>query len=160
MDKPTILSEWDLPPIEKIYEAISAVVDGRVEIKEKIAFVTSSNKKKQYRIQWDDISYSSNDNASYWQGYVGYPIIAVLMVQEILPYPKQIAYYFKDIDWNKLNTKYKRNYAAVVDLILQNLTKSGVDVSIIRECVTDIYERLKHFPKDYKYRKSVVPPPT
>ncbi len=57
------------PPIEKILEAYTAIADGHVKLENDQALVTSSN-----------------DNASYWQGYLGYPGIAVLMLQGKLPY--------------------------------------------------------------------------
>ena len=86
-----------LPPIEKIHEAYSAIADKRVVLKENEAEVSSSDLTKTYMVKWKDEVYSSNDNASYWQGYVGYPIIAVLMLQGKLPLNQEIAMYFQGI---------------------------------------------------------------
>ena len=70
-----------LPPIEKVYEAWSAVADGRVALHpdERRAAIASSNGAKTYTVAWNEngSTYSSNDNATYWQGYAGYPVIAV-----------------------------------------------------------------------------------
>lgn len=74
-----------LPPLQKIYEAWSALADGRVEMGEDTADVASSNGAKHYTVSWTEDTYSSNDNASYWQGYAGYPVLAVLMKQGKLP---------------------------------------------------------------------------
>lgn len=82
------------PPIEKILEAYTAIADGHVKLENDQALVTSSN-----------------DNASYWQGYLSYPGIAVLMLQGKLPYDKELAQQFAGVDWNKINQEYKRNYA-------------------------------------------------
>ncbi|MBR7517949.1 hypothetical protein KC217_19935, partial [Mycobacterium tuberculosis] len=76
------MSKWPLPKIEKVYEALSAVLDGRVELKaERSAAVTSSSRDKAYTVEWsdDDKKIISNDNATYYQGYMGYPIIAVVI---------------------------------------------------------------------------------
>ena len=45
--------------------------------------VVSSDGTKKYRVEIsaDGREISSNDNASYWQGYLGYPAIAVLMAR-------------------------------------------------------------------------------
>ncbi len=159
MDKPIILSEWGIPPIEKIYEALSAVIDNRVEVNDNKAIVSSSGNKKRYNIVWDDVSYSSNDNASYWQGYIGYPVIAVLMVQGKISYPEKIAKYFRDVNWNELNKQYKRDYSAVVEFLLSKLYENGVDTNAIKECIAGIYEEVKKFPSEYKYKKSRMFPP-
>ena len=60
-----------LPPIEKIYEAYSAIVDGRIALFENYATVLSSNREKEYTVTWENDVYSANDNATYWQGYAG-----------------------------------------------------------------------------------------
>ena len=71
-----------LPPVEKIYEAWSAVADGRVAIDEaaRKATVVSSDRTREYTVSWSDDGsvYTSNDNATYWRGYAGYPVIAVM----------------------------------------------------------------------------------
>ena len=43
-----------LPPIEKIYEAYSALADQRVSMGEGTAAVTSSDGAKKYRVEWQD----------------------------------------------------------------------------------------------------------
>ena len=66
------------PPIEKILEAYTAIAEGHVKLENDQALVTSSNEAKTYTVTFHDNTYTSNDNASYWQGYLGYPGIAVL----------------------------------------------------------------------------------
>lgn len=101
-----------LPPLQKIYEAWSALADGRVEMDEDTAEVTSSNDTKHYTVSWSGDVYSSDDNASYWQSYAGYPVLAVLMKQGELPLADALVPRFAHIDWNALNKKHKRDYAA------------------------------------------------
>lgn len=132
-----------LPPIEKIYEAYSAIADKRVTLKENIAIVTSSDYKKEYTVSWENNIYSSNDNASYWQGYVGYPIIAVLFLQNKLNLNNKIAHYFKGINWKKLNIQYKRNYTKVINKILRDLENNSVNSKEIQLETLKVFEQLK-----------------
>ncbi len=80
-------------PIYKIPEARSAIADRRIVIdpSSNIVKVKSSNEKKTYAIQWEDQTYVSDDSASYWQGYPGYPVMAICMKQGILSYDDSIA---------------------------------------------------------------------
>ena len=73
-----------LPPIEKFYEAYSALADKRVTMGENLATVTSSDGAKTYKVEWQDNTYSSTDNATLWQGYAGYPVLSVLILQKKL----------------------------------------------------------------------------
>mgnify|MGYP003623413141 CR=1 FL=1 len=116
------------PPLEKIPEAYSVIADERIEIGGGRATVKSSEGKKTYLVEWDGDVYSANDNATYWQGYPGYPIIAVLLLQERLPYNREDAFAFKGINWKKLNAAHKNNYAAALAEVLNRLKAEGIDV--------------------------------
>ena len=50
------------------------------------ATVVSSDESKTYEVETsaDGREIASNDNASYWQGYVGYPAIAVLIARDFI----------------------------------------------------------------------------
>ncbi len=100
----------------------------------------SSDYHKKYQVFWQDKQYTSNDNATFWQGYPGYPVIAVLLLQGYIPYQEAILPFFKDINWHALNEKYKRNYDAAIDEAFINLTKKEKD-QITKE-VNKIYESL------------------
>ena len=110
-----------LPPTEKVYEAWSALADGRVVMKADSATVASSNRAKEYTVQWSGKSYSSNDNATYWQGYAGYPVIAVLMLQGLLPLDENLAALFAGVNWTKANSAAKRDYAKAVEAVFAQL---------------------------------------
>ena len=80
-----------MPPPIKVYEAIGAIGDGRVRAIDNDDApgawdVVSSEGAKTYRVELsaDGREISSNDNASYWQGYLGYPAIAVLIARGTL----------------------------------------------------------------------------
>jgi len=145
-----------MPPKEKIHEAISALADGRIEIDGTCAYITSSDYSKKYTVVWnpDKTNFTSNDSATYWQGYPGYPVLAVLMQMDVLPVAKDLIEHFKDINWNKLNAEYKRNYAAAADEALSMLTpadKQKVDVAI-----DEIYHKLSNMNFGVKRGKEPV----
>ncbi|MCI2170028.1 hypothetical protein [Schleiferilactobacillus perolens] len=103
-------------PIAKIYEALSAIADKRVTFpadQPGEALVVSSDHSKQYTVRFGDGFYSANDNATYWQHYAGYPIVAVLIEQHKIGLPsnsEKIVQAFAGVDWKSLNTQYKNDY--------------------------------------------------
>lgn len=130
-----------LPPIEKIPEAYSAIVDERVILKDSEATVKSSNGEKEYLIKWKDNVIYSNDNSTYWQGYPGYPVIAVLLLRGILPLNEDMLSYFKGIDWNALNKETKRDYKESVNRVLKDVDEE-VKTEIFNE-FDKVFEEIK-----------------
>ena len=129
-------------PIEKIYEAYSAIADRRVYIDENSATVISSSGEKEYKVQWYQNVYSSTDNATFWQHYPGYPIIAVLMLQGALPLDCKIAGYFSGVNWTEINHKHKRNYVASVAEVMESIKDNGGDIDRINDEIANVYEEL------------------
>lgn len=140
------MPEWKLPPKAKIYEALSAFADGRVHIKSpNEAGVTSSTADKEYSVQWsDDMKrIRSNDNASYWQGYAGYPIVAVLLALGRIDFDAEIANSLAGVPWKRMNDRFKRDYSQAVDCVLKELEAKGVDRAAIVRQVDSIYAQLE-----------------
>lgn len=135
-----------LPPIEKIPEAYSAIVDERIALYENYAEMASSDHQKTYIVRWDGNMYSSNDSATYWQGYAGYPILAVLMLQGKLPLCREAAVCFKGVNWTALNKKLKRDYAKAVESVLDMRRKNGVDTDFVKNEIEKVYRRLPQLP--------------
>jgi hypothetical protein len=122
------VTSWKLPPPAKIYEALSAVADGRVRLLDAgRAEVESSDRTRTYTVEWtpDVAAVSANDNASYWQGYLGYPIIAVLLVLGKVSYESASAEALAGIDWHALNKRFRNDYEAAVDDALASLEAAG-----------------------------------
>ena len=139
------MSKWSLPKIEKVYEALSAVLDDRVELKTaKSAAVTSSSRDKAYLVEWSDDGKQiiSNDNATYYQGYMGYPIISVVIKRGLIQFDIDAVRHLGNIHWKAVNKKYKNNYEKAVEHVLSELTAAGVDVERVREEVARIYVEL------------------
>lgn len=128
------------PPIAKVYEALTAIASDRIELKENEAKVYSSDYKKSYKVLWKENSYYSNDNATYWQGYPGYPVIAVLLLQEKLSFSSEILPFLKDINWHEKNEKHKRNYDEAIEEVLENLEANTKEN--IKDTVEEIYKNL------------------
>ncbi|ATU20336.1 hypothetical protein BcFMB_04715 [Bifidobacterium choerinum] len=145
-----------LPPIEKIPEVWTAIADGHVLLDpaEGRALVTSSDSAKTYTVTFDDDTYTSNDNATYWQGYAGYPIIAVLMLQGRLPLDGSLSEQFKDVDWKLINDRFKRNYAGALDEVI---SERGLDKERVTAAMELAYDDLKELPLTIR-RGSVKPP--
>ena len=129
-----------MPPIEKIYEAYSCIADNRIKMEENKAIITSSDYQKTYEVHWLENTYSSTDNATFWQGYPGYPVIAVLMLQNKLSGKQKFIPFFKNINWHELNKKHKRNYSEACNEVLSQL---NYDVKSIEKETNKIYNELK-----------------
>src|SRR3989344_2713569 len=139
------MSEWKLPPKAKIYEALSAVADARVSVLGPTrAQVTSSEGDKVYEVEWNEPlrAIASNDNASYWQGYLGYPIVASLLAIHCIEYDPVVAGSLAGIPWKSLNSEYKRDYDAVVSKVLSDVDARGGSQSIVVGHVDSIYDQL------------------
>lgn len=132
-----------MPPIQKILEAYTAIVDKHVELKNNEALVTSSNGAKTYTVSCEDNIYHSNDNATYWQGYAGYPIIAVLMLQGKIPFDQKLADNFASVNWNEVNAKFKRNYAKAASEVIK---EKGLDEKEVMAELEKVYGALKDLP--------------
>lgn len=116
------MKKWEHPPIIKIYEALGAVADGRVEVSGNEAKIYSSSGNKFYAVTYDpDIeSIMANDNGSFWKGYLGYPAIAFLMKIGVLPYEEEIGVLLKDIKWKDINQQFKNDFDKTLDFILSS----------------------------------------
>ena len=129
------LIKWKLPPIVKVYEALGAIGDGRVRIEDvRRAFVTSSDAAKTYEVETseDGREIASNDNASYWQGYLGYPAIAVLLARGMYRPPANVTDALAGIPWKELNRKFKNDYTKTIAEVDKELEQSGHDPDAVR----------------------------
>lgn len=132
------MKTWHEPPIAKVYEALGALADGRVKTTSSTsAEVLSSSKDKTYTVEWsiDYSSITSNDNASFWQGYCGYPIIAVLLLAGRLSYDKTVSDALKSLPWKQINDRFKGNYDKAISQVLDRVQALGGNRDIIvKEC--------------------------
>ncbi len=119
---------WKMPPLIKVYEALGAVADGRVQIvDERRALVTSSDGSKSYEVELAGREVSSNDNASYWQGYLGYPAIAVMVTRGILHAQDSALNALQGIPWKELNRRFRNDYTRTLAEVGRRLEERGID---------------------------------
>lgn len=136
-----------LPPIEKVYEAWTAITDGRIQLHDNQATVSSSDDSKEYTVRFDGNRYASDDNATYWQGYPGYPVIAVMMLKGILPFDKEEAEKWKGVNWKAVNTKFKNKYAEAVKAVAE---ERGINMDEARKAAENVMEKLSHLDIEIK----------
>lgn len=152
---------WKLPPRIKIYEALGSVADGRVTIVHgnKRGSVKSSGGNKEYIVIYDPAANAimTNDNATYWQGYLGYPAIAFLMLIGVVDYDVEVAKALRGIAWKDVNTKFKYDFAKTEAYVLESAEKTGCDgEKIVKEVdrILNVIEKLNL----EKLGKRILPP--
>lgn len=150
-----------MPPVQKIYEAYTAVADGRVHLggdanqavagtgidgmqaASGSAQVVSSDGAKTYAVQWKGDAYASDDSGTYWQGYPGYPVIAVLMLQRRLPCDLSVARRFAGVPWHELNEKHRRDYDAALQEAYAIEGLGTEEVEVCAKAARQVYELLE-----------------
>jgi len=122
-----------LPPRIKVLEAAGALGDGRVEAWDDGGVwrgrVVSSTGERVYRVavvlEGGRGRAYSDDNGTRLRGYVGYPIIALLMLKGVLPRDPEVEGALSGVAWKRLNEKYRR-YWLVEKIVLGWAERRGV----------------------------------
>jgi hypothetical protein len=122
---------WKEPPVIKVYEALGALGDKRVEVEGNTAKVWSSSGNKHYDVLWDPEipGITANDNGSFYQGYLGYPMVAFLMAKGVLQYNTLWADTLAGFAWKDINVKYKNDWKKTADFIRGELEARGHDLA-------------------------------
>jgi len=149
--------KWKNPPIAKIYEALGSVADGRVEVAGNTARVYSSSRNKYYDITFDVSAKAimSNDNGSYWQGYLGYPPIAFLMKIGMLSYDPAIGDLLKGVAWKDINQKFKNDFVKGLEYVLSSKTED--ERKRLDEFARRVHAEIKSLDLDMLGEKAVPP---
>lgn len=135
------------PPRIKVLEAIGALGDGRVNmVSESKALVKSSGGERVYTVVLIQDTPSvyraySNDNGTIHKGYIGYPILSVMMVKEIIPVDGEVMKAMTGIPWRELNEKYQK-YAVVENIVLSRAERMGIPRIIIDDYVNIVFKKL------------------
>ncbi len=133
---------WKKPHILRIYEALTAIADDRVEMNGNKARCYSLTSEKFYDIQYDPINGSimSNDNSAYYTFSLSYPMIAYLMLIKKIPYNEKLIEILQNICWEDINKSFKNDYDKSIKFVLGELKKEGQDVEVIRMEIKKIYD--------------------
>lgn len=137
--------KWKLPPKIKIYEALGAIADGRLEIEGNEGKAYSSSRGKFYTISYDPEkgAIMVNDNASFYRGYLGYPAIAFLMQKGVIKFNPVYAEALKGIAWKDINTKFKNDFDKTGEYVYGLLKEKGISVEEFLREVENIYGQLE-----------------
>lgn len=147
---------WTLPPKYKIFEALGAVADDRIEIVNSESEIIearqySSSRQKHYTILYNPKlnQIMPNDNATWYVGYLGYPAISLLLFLEKINYDTSILPYFTDIPFKDINQKFKNDFEQanleIVEMILArglNEIKLNIEVDSVYKQLTEL--KLEH----------------
>jgi hypothetical protein len=137
-----------MPPIAKVYEALGAIGDNRVHLVDaQHASVTSSDGTRTYQVETsaDHREISSNDNASFWQGYLGYPAIAVMIARGLLEARADVVKALSGIQWKKLNTRFRNDYERTLAEVNLHLEEQGFDPAVIHAEADAVLAALKRY---------------
>lgn len=149
---------WETPPIIKVYEALGAVADKRVVPESDTkAKVYSSSRGKHYTVECNSVctAIMSNDNASFYKGYLGYPAIAFLFIKDILPFRADLAEALKEIAWKDLNQLFKNDFEKTLEYIEKNLAEE--EKNALKEYTIEVLEAIKDLGFTYLGEKTTPP---
>ncbi|BBL46768.1 hypothetical protein [Metallosphaera sedula] len=130
------------PPRIKVLEALGAIADQRVRKVDDHYEVISSEGDRKYTVSVEGNNVSSDDNGTRFRNYVGYPIIAVLMLEGRLPYDEELAKALAGIPWRKLNEEMK-DYSKVEEIVLKRAEEKGVKRERVEEFVNRVMENVR-----------------
>ncbi|NOZ89591.1 MAG: hypothetical protein GXO15_06675 [Crenarchaeota archaeon] len=133
------------PPRIKALEAAAAVAEGRVERLSSSCFrVRSSDGSRVYTVYVDPgrgLAYSS-DNGTRLRGYKGYPIIAALILQGLVPYDPQVGEALRGVPWRSLNERLK-SYRRVLEEVKRRARARGLPPERLEEYMDRVAEALR-----------------
>ncbi len=155
---------WKNPPKIKIYEALGVLADGRLREEEndrgeKEWRVYSSSGNKFYLIKYDakENAIMTNDNGSYWQGYLGYPAIAFLMSIGKIKFQQKFSRALKNIKWKDLNTEFKNNYDKTIEYCHKLLSEREYNLKEFLKEIENIEKQIRNL-KIKKLNPKIKPP--
>uniref|UniRef100_A0A7J3KER3 Uncharacterized protein n=1 Tax=Staphylothermus marinus TaxID=2280 RepID=A0A7J3KER3_STAMA len=141
------MKKLDLPPRIKVLEAAGSIGDGRIlKVSDEEFRVKSSDGSRTYLVivkRIDDKSFAvySNDNGTVYRGYIGYPIIAALIINGVLPIDNEVINALKGIPWRELNTRFK-NYGIVENIVLNQCEKRGLSRTVVLDYINIVMKKI------------------
>lgn len=131
-----------IPPRIKILEALGSIADNRIaRVGAGVYEVVSSMGDRKYTVKIEENRVSSNDNGTRFKGYIGYPIVAALILEGKLPYQDNVTQLLRGIKWKELNEREK-NYRKVEEVVRELVVERGGDWKDVEMLVSRIIEEL------------------
>jgi hypothetical protein len=149
---------WLTPHISKIYEALSAIADKRIEFMgENEAHCTSTSRGKYYTITYDPSANSimSNDNTAYYTSKLSYPMIALLMLKGVIKYDQSLLAPLQNIPWKDINQKFHDDYDQAIDHYFANLFPKNLDIQDFKQKIETIYNFTCSLKLNYLGKKTL-----
>lgn len=136
---------WKEPPVIKVYEALGSLGDGRVKANGNTATVLSSSGNKFYTVTFDPEAnaITANDNASFFQGYLGYPMIAFLLQNGSLAHDKRWEEALRGFAWKDINVQFKNNWDKTAEYIRDKLVTRGYSLEEFDRELDNIMAQIK-----------------
>jgi len=137
---------WKMPPLVKVYEALGALADRRVERADDGSWrVASSMGDKRYTVEVgaDGREIAANDNASYWQGYLGYPAVAVLLARGLRACEPSALEALKGIPWKEINRRNRNDWERTVADVERIASERGNDATALRRTTESILDAIR-----------------
>ncbi|MDR0607496.1 MAG: hypothetical protein LBG52_03955 [Candidatus Peribacteria bacterium] len=138
-----------LPPKLKLYEALGALADERVELDgllmDQGKVHSASTPGRVYEIHYNSSTnvIASDDSGSLHQGYLGYPAIAFLLKIGKLPYNPRFLLRLRGIDRNDIKQKVHKHHEETLRLLLGTLFQQGYEVDELVNEVEKLYGELE-----------------
>ncbi|ADV64389.1 hypothetical protein [Desulfurococcus mucosus] len=135
------------PPRIKVLEAAGSIGDNRVRVVDSThAVVTSSTGERSYRVvliqeEAGVFRVYSDDNGTIHRGYIGYPIIAFMILKGLLPVDNTVVKAFTGIPWKELNEKYKK-YSVVENIVISRAERMGVPRNVVDDYINVVLKKL------------------
>jgi hypothetical protein len=86
---------------------------------------------------------ASDDNVSRWQGYVGYPPIAVLIQRGVLKVPANVCDALAEIPWKEINRRNHNDYSKTLAKVSRTVEETGHDPDAVAADAQALLEALR-----------------
>ncbi|MFH1452082.1 MAG: hypothetical protein ABIF88_02835 [archaeon] len=137
--------KWKIPPKIKIYEALGCLADNRIKEEKNEIRIYSSSLNKFYIIKYSESENAimTNDNGSYWKGYLGYPGITYLMKIGKIKYAEKFSQALKGIKWKDINQKFKNDFDKTIEYLHKSLVLQGINLKEFGEEIDNILKQIE-----------------
>lgn len=149
---------WKIPHINKVYEALSAIADNRIQlISNTKGRQTSTSGNKFYTITYDPTTGAmmSDDNVAYWTDSISHAMIAFLLKTGRIDYNPKFLPYLANIKWKDINQKFKNDFDKSTEYILSELQSRDYPIDSLIVEINRIYKmvcclKIEQFGKKIK----------
>jgi hypothetical protein len=151
---------WQKPHVSRIYEALTIVADGRMELlEENNARCYTVSRDRYFKIAFNPNKdkIMSNDDGAFFSNALSAPILAYLFMIGRLTCETNVVEMFKDIDWQDLYKQYKNDYNKAIEHVIQKLSEDGTDIELLQNEVKRLDDAIGELKLGYLGTKQMPP---